>query len=153
MLTLAFLLSLTAVLLSTLLLFYCRRLSARVANMLDSHARAVRKLELLEENLSQSLAKARYEFRKQRNELKFHAEMTFREALALNPDVQQIMNKMHVGGCPDCAVELDQTLGYGAASNAVGVEAFLVALNNLDDPRTTPETSPASSALKLISNE
>jgi hypothetical protein len=109
-----------------------------------------RKLEYLEETFGQEVAALNYEFQKQSDTLRFAGDMTFKEALAANPRVEEVMIAMHVGGCPDCAVSLDETLAHGAAKNSVDVEEFLIALNNLPahDTNGQPE-KPAQSHPKL----
>lgn len=111
-----------------------KQLSAKVESLRQSLSRQTRKLEFVEEKLQQDLSRLNYEFKKETGHLRFTKDMTFQEALALNPKVEEVMGAMHVGGCPDCAVDLSETLAYGAAKNSVDVEEFLLALNNLPDP-------------------
>jgi len=132
------------------LLVRVHHLSRRLHRLIDSHARAVRKLEFVENSVTQDIAKLNFELKKYQGDLTFHADMTFSEALAVNVRVQDVMNEMHVGGCPDCKVELNQTLAYGAAINSVSPEAFLIALNNLEAPANQPKQPSIDSELKLL---
>ncbi len=110
-----------------------RHLAARLERLRDSFDRFRRQSEAEQERLRQDTARLNYALKKQSGTLRFHENMTFREALAINPKVEEVMASLHVGGCPDCAVDLNETLAYGAAKNAVDVEAFLIALNNLPE--------------------
>ncbi len=118
--------------------------------MTQSLTRTRRKLEFVEETLGQEIAKLRYGLKKNTGQLTFHGDMTFKEALAINPRVQEIMGEMHVGGCPDCAVDLKQTLAYGAAINNVGVEDFLVALNDLPESKSATNKPDKSQHPELV---
>ncbi len=114
--------------------FRVTKLSSKLTVMRDSHYRNSQKWSHLEETTRQSLAKLNYELKKQTGQLKFHKDMTFKDALQINPKVEEVMATMHVGGCPDCAVDLNETLEYGAAKNSVNIEQFLIELNNLPEP-------------------
>lgn len=127
-----------------------RRLNAGLKRISDSHARAVRKMEFIEDTLAGDIAKLKFDLKNYHGDLTFKSDMTFRQALAVNPKVQNVMNEMHVGGCPDCRVELDQTLAQGAAVNSVSPEAFLVRLNNLEAPVSQPKQPAVDSELKLL---
>lgn len=130
--------------------FQTKKLSARCERLSDSLSRTIRKLELVEHTLSDDIAALRYDIKKQQGKLVFHEDMTFKEALDINPRVQEVMNEMHVGGCPDCAVDTNQTLAYGAAINSVDVRKFLVALNNLPMPEQNKRDKAESSKLKVL---
>lgn len=133
-----------------ILAWWIRILSARLESTDRSLARTRRKLEFVEETLKQEIAKLRYGLKKNTGQLTFHGDMTFKEALAINPRVQEIMGEMHVGGCPDCAVDLKQTLAYGAAINNVGVEDFLVALNDLPESKSATNKPEKSQHPELV---
>jgi len=113
-----------------------------------------RKLEYLEEKFEQDVAALNYRFQKQNGTLRFPGDMTFEQALESNPKVEEIMMAMHVGGCPDCAVSMDETLAHGAARNGVAVEDFLIALNNLpqqdDNGQKSSDSSESHPKLKII---
>jgi len=145
-----FALALVSFLVVAILAWWIRKLSARLESMTQSLTRTRRKLEFVEETLGQEIAKLRYGLKKNTGQLTFHGDMTFKEALAINPRVQEIMGEMHVGGCPDCAVDLKQTLAYGAAINNVGVEDFLVALNDLPESKSATNKPDKSQHPELV---
>lgn len=145
-----FALTLVSFLVVAILAWWIRKLSARLESMTQSLTRTRRKLEFVEETLGQEIAKLRYGLKKNTGQLTFHGDMTFKEALAINPRVQEIMGEMHVGGCPDCAVDLKQTLAYGAAINNVGVEDFLVALNDLPESKSATNKPDKSQHPELV---
>ncbi|NIR50816.1 hypothetical protein GWO43_19625 [candidate division KSB1 bacterium] len=111
-----------------------KKLSHKLALLRESYDRHRTHRTKSEEETQQKLARLNYELKKQNGSLKFHKDMTFHEALTVNPKVEEVMGSMHVGGCPDCAVDLNEILAYGAAKNSVDVEEFLIALNNLPEP-------------------
>ncbi len=129
-----------------------RRLAEEVSRLRDSYERFRRHTETEVARVAEAAARARYEALKQAGRLRFHEKMTFREALAINPNVEQAMVTLHVGGCPDCAVDLDETLAYGAAKNGMDVEAFLIALNNLPESEYEQATRALTqtSELKVV---
>lgn len=145
-----FALALVSFLVVAILAWWIRKLSARLESTTQSLTRTRRKLEFVEETLGQEIAKLRYGLKKNTGQLTFHGDMTFKEALAINPRVQEIMGEMHVGGCPDCAVDLKQTLAYGAAINNVGVEDFLVALNDLPASKSATNKPDKSQHPELV---
>lgn len=145
-----FALALVSFLVVAILAWWIRKLSARLESMTQSLTRTRRKLEFVEETLGQEIAKLRYGLKKNTGQLTFHGDMTFKESLAINPRVQEIMGEMHVGGCPDCAVDLKQTLAYGAAINNVGVEDFLVALNDLPESKSATNKPDKSQHPELV---
>ncbi|MCZ6818266.1 MAG: hypothetical protein O7G31_02080 [Calditrichaeota bacterium] len=145
-----FALALVSFLVVAILAWWIRKLSARLESTTQSLTRTRRKLEFVEETLRQEIAKLRYGLKKNTGQLTFHGDMTFKEALAINPRVQEIMGEMHVGGCPDCAVDLKQTLAYGAAINNVGVEDFLVALNDLPESKSATNKPDKSQHPELV---
>ncbi|MCH9007597.1 hypothetical protein IIA29_06260 [candidate division KSB1 bacterium] len=145
-----FALALVSFLVVAILAWWIRKLSARLESTTQSLTRTRRKLEFVEETLGQEIAKLRYGLKKNTGQLTFHGDMTFKEALAINPRVQEIMGEMHVGGCPDCAVDLKQTLAYGAAINNVGVEDFLVALNDLPESKSATNKPDKSQHPELV---
>jgi GrpB-like predicted nucleotidyltransferase (UPF0157 family) len=110
-----------------------RGLETKLARLRESYDRHRSRYERFEEKARQDLAQVNYEQKKQAGKLRFHRKMTFREALAVNPKVEEVMGALHIGGCPDCAVDLNETLEYGAAKNSVDIEEFLIALNNLPE--------------------
>lgn len=144
---------LTAGLVSALLIIL-KKQNESLQHLKETQLKIRRKLEYLEETFGQDVAALNYQFQKQNGTLRFPGDMTFEQALESEPKVEEVMMAMHVGGCPDCAVSMDETLARGAARNGVDVEEFLIALNNLprqDDnghhSREAPESHPK---LKII---
>ena len=87
--------------------------------------RRVRESTLIE------LAGLRALMRRQTGEAVFTPEMTVREALAIHPQVEQVMAGFHLGGCSHCAVEPDDTLGGICAQHGVDAVMLLSNLNLL----------------------
>jgi hypothetical protein len=132
--------------------FKIKKVTDKLNLVSDSHYLHTRHQSNFEEKTLQEIARVKYEIKKAAGKLTFHEKMTFKEALAINPKVEEVMGSMHVGGCPDCAVDLNETLEYGAAKNNVGVEEFLIALNNLPELEETEKiNSKSHSALKIVS--
>ncbi len=136
--------------------FKIKKVSAKLNLVSDSHYRHTRHQSYFEEKTLQEVARLKYEMKKAAGQLPFHKKMTFKEALAINPKVEEVMGSMHVGGCPDCAVDLNETLEYGAAKNNVDMEEFLIALNNLPEPEENSERKYNSNfqnhpGLKIVS--
>jgi hypothetical protein len=128
-----------ALLIGIVALGYAWRLQqdlARVTRRLDRYNRALYdandQIRRLEEELADTAVQLRVELgRQQPAALTFTPKMTVRAALAVHPQVEQILAGFHLGGCSSCAVVPDATLTQACREQGRDLEQLLQTLNAL----------------------
>ncbi|RMF67918.1 MAG: hypothetical protein D6743_04140 [Calditrichaeota bacterium] len=148
--TIAFGVAVAALAVACYTLVKLRKLTRGHRQLQASHSRALGNLNRLEENLTKRVNRLNYALREQSGRLRFREEMTFEQALAIDPRVEEVMAEMHVGGCPDCAVDVHETLAAGAARNGVNVLDFLSALNALSESEELVQPKNGHAELRVL---
>ncbi|MGL4651429.1 MAG: hypothetical protein ACRC1H_18635 [Caldilineaceae bacterium] len=115
-----------------------QRENERLTRRLDRYNKALfdlgDELRAHRDELAATSAELRVAIGRSSGTLRFTPEMTVREAQLVHPQVQQVLSGFHLGGCSDCAVEPDDTLGAVAASKGVALDQLLGTLNLLVTP-------------------
>ncbi|MEZ4735272.1 MAG: hypothetical protein R3E79_49895 [Caldilineaceae bacterium] len=94
----------------------------------------------LREDFDATLAQVRAEMRlSQGISARFNAKMTVQEAMALHPQVGQLLASFHLGGCNSCAVDPTDTLADICRENGRDLAQVLQSLNYL---MTTAQAQP-----------
>lgn len=135
MITLVILIALSAALGAAAWAWSLQREVERLTRRLDRYNRALYdlgdELKAQREQATAATAELRVALGRATGGLRFTPEMTMREAQLVHPQVHQVLSSFHVGGCSDCAVEPEDTLGEVAASKALPLEKLLATLNLL----------------------
>lgn len=92
-------------------------------------------LRKLREELTAALSGLRAEVRLAKGtQAVFDPQMTVRDAMAIHPQVEQILAAFHLGGCSSCAVDADDTLAAICQENGRDLTQVLQNLNLLVNP-------------------
>ena len=63
---------------------------------------------------------------------KFTKDMTFHQALQMNPQVAKVLGQFNLG-CVGCMGAMNESLAQGAKAHGLDVEEILTALNAITD--------------------
>jgi len=132
----------TAALIIAIVSLLVAYLAVRRAGALDERlSRANSNYTELRAELSETRAKLearlvdlRVELRRQAGKLKFEPGMTIAEALALHPQVSEVLARFQLTGCSDCAISDVDTLAGACQSYGVDQAALMAELAKLGDP-------------------
>jgi len=96
----------------------------KATRRLDRYNRALYdasdQIRKLEQSQAATVAELRAEIARSSGKAAFRPSMSVRESYALHPQAQEILAAYHMGGCSNCAVEVDDTIA--AVCTAAGVE-------------------------------
>lgn len=87
----------------------------------------------LNEALENTAAQLRIEIKKNAGQAIFSPDMSVKEAQMAHPQAQQVMERLHLGGCSSCA---EDSLAKASRDHGVELQLLLTHLNKLTNGET-----------------